>query len=224
MNAWQAGMIVARRRIACRSVVGALTGAALCVLGSAWLERGRPALLARADVLRGAAFGVVLPLLAYFLVARVVRTGPIGSAVQSLGRAGYNRRTAVVSVVFTVEALAAVAGACLAALGAWAATRGVSRDFAAVLLVGGAGGASYAALFCWGASLGSKGGGSLAMLGLDWLLGVSSSGWAMPWPRAHLRCLLGGDAVMGLPSSDSAWVLILLIVMATAWTAARTPP
>ena len=224
MNAWQAGMIVARRRFACRSVVAALIGAALCVLGSAWLERGRPVLVAREDVLRGAAFGLVLPLLAYFLVGLVVRMGPIGSAVQSLGRAGCNRRAAVVSVVFTVEALAAVAGACLAALGAWAATRGVSRDFAAILLVGAAGGASYAALFCWGASVGSKGGGRLAMLGLDWLLGVSSSGWAMPWPRAHLRCLLGGDTVMGLPPSGSALMLILLIVMVTAWTAARTPP
>jgi hypothetical protein len=218
-------MIVARRRMACRSVVGASTVAALCVLGGAWLERGRGGLLGRMDVLRGAAFGLALPLFVYFLVARVVRTGPIGSAVQSLGRAGYNRRAALVALVFTAEALAAVAGACLAALGAWVAAGNppVSR-LAAVLLVGGTGGASYAALFCWGASLGSKGGGRLAMLGLDWLLGASSSGWAMPWPRAHLRGLLGGDAVMGLSPSGSALVLILLILVATAWTTARTPP
>jgi hypothetical protein len=224
MSAWQAGMLVARRRIACRSVVATLGGAALCVLGSAWLERGRPAVLARADVLRGATFGLVLPLFTYFLVARVVRGGPIGSAVQPLGRVGCNRRAAVVSLVFTVAASAAVTGGSLAAVGAWAAAGGGLRDLATICWVGGVGGASYAGLFCWGASIGSKGGGKLAMLGLDWLLGVSSAGWAMPWPRAHLRCLLGGDAVLGLAPTGSALALVLLVLLATAWTAARTPP
>ena len=224
MSAWRAGMLVARRRIACRSVVVTLIGAALCVLGSAGLERGRPAVLGRADVLRGATFGLVLPLFTYFLVARVVREGPIGSAMQSLGRVGCNRRAAVVSLVFTVAASAAVTGASLAAVGAWAATGGGLRDLATICWVGGAGGASYAALFCWGASVGSKGGGRLATLGLDWLLGVSSAGWALPWPRAHLRCLLGGDAVLGLTPPASALVLVLLILTATTWTAARTPP
>jgi hypothetical protein len=224
MNAWLAGMIVARRRLACRSVAAASTVAALCVLGGAWLGHGRGGLLGRTDVLRTTVLGLVLPLFVYFLVARVVRNGPIVSAVQSLGRAGCNRRAALVAAAFTVEALAAAAGACLVALGTWVAMGGPSRDLAAVLLVGGAGGASYAALFWWGASLGSKGGGRLAMLGLDWLLGASSSGWAMPWPRAHLRSLLGGDAVVGLSPSGSALVLISLILVATAWTAARTPP
>ena len=224
MSAWRAGMLVARRRIACRSVLLTLVGAALCVLVSAWLERGRPAVVGRADVLRGATFGLVLPLFTYFLVARVVREVPIGSAVQSLGRAGCNRRAAIVSLVLTVAASAAVAGASLAVLSAWAALGGEARDLATICLVGGAGGASYATLFCWGASIGSKGGGKLAVLALDWLLGVSSAGWAMPWPRAHLRCLLGGDAVLGVAPPGSALVLVLLILMATTWTAARTPP
>jgi hypothetical protein len=223
MTAWRAGMLVAGRRIACRSVLLTLIGAVVCVLGSTWLERGRPAVLGRVDVLRGATFGLVLPLFTYFLVARVVREGPIGSAVQALGRVGCNRRTAVVSLVLTVAAAAAGAGASLAILGAWSATGGGARTLATIGWVGAAGGASYAALFCWGASIGSKGGGKLAMLGLDWLLGLSSAGWAMPWPRAHLRSLLGGEAVLGWAPPASALVLILLILMATTWTGARTP-
>ncbi len=217
MSAWQAGMLVGGRRITCRSGLWTFIGAALCVLGA-------PVVLPRTDVVRQATFGLVLPLFAYFLVARVVREGPIGSSVQSLGRVGYNRRAALLSLVLTVVTSAAVAGASFAALGEWATARSGAGHLATICLVGAAGGASYAALFCWGASVGSKGGGRLGVLGLDWLFGLTSAGWALPWPRAHLRSLLGGETVLGLAPPASALVLVLLILMATTWTAARTPP
>jgi hypothetical protein len=226
VNAWQAAMIVAGRRIASRSVALALLAGALCVAGSGWLERGHALALGRAGVLRGTTLGLVVPLMAFFLVARATHGGPLEAAVRSLGRAGCDRRIAVVALAFTVETFAAVAGACLAALGAWSAPvqAGALPGFGTILFVGAIGGTSYAALFVWGASLGSRGGGRPALLVLDWMLGVSSSAWGLPWPRAHLRCLLGGDAVIGMMPWGSALALVVLAVVATGWTAARTPP
>ncbi len=228
MNAWQAGMVVAGRRLVCRRGAVALLAAALCVVVGAWMERGRPLPVASAEVLRGITLGLVLPVFVYSVVARVSSTGALGSAVGPLARAGLSRRSLLLSVSLVVEALAAAAGAALALLAFWAVSRpdgsSAGLGLAAVLLLGAAAGASYAALFCWGATIGTKGGGKTVILGLDWVLGMSSSAWALPWPRAHLRNLLGGEAVLGLPSWASVVALILLIFVANGWTAARTPP
>jgi hypothetical protein len=81
------------------------------------------------------------------------------------------------------------------------------------------GGAAYASLFAFGASLGKRGWGRSVMLAIDWLLGVGSGFGAALTPRAHVRSLLGGSAVMEMSGRVSAACLVLLaLAFATAAT------
>ena len=76
--------------------------------------------------------------------------------------------------------------------------------------IGALGGAAYVAWFSLGSMWGKAGRGRLFLLAVDWVLGATTSAVAVPWPRAHLRSLLGGDLVVGLPAWQSSALLVVL--------------
>ena len=93
--------------------------------------------------------------------------------------------------------------------------------------VGALGGASYAAWLGVGSGLGRGGGGRLALLGLDWLLGASPAALAVGLPRAHLQNLLGSSAAAWPTQQSSSATLVVTCALLTAlatWGAARPGP
>jgi hypothetical protein len=87
--------------------------------------------------------------------------------------------------------------------------------------IGALGGVVYVTWFSLGALFGKGGRGRVYALGLDWILGSATSAMAMPWPRAHLRSLLGGELVLGLPGWQSTVALYLLAGVYLSLMAAR---
>jgi hypothetical protein len=57
----------------------------------------------------------------------------------------------------------------------------------------------------------------------DWVFGGGTSAIALPWPRAHVRALLGGPAPLGLTPSESALVLAALGLLASFAYLRRLP-
>jgi hypothetical protein len=161
--------------------------------------------------LTGAVFGWTIPLLAYAAVARVSRYGRLDEAAADLVRHGGNRRAIVASFVLMTAARVSVVGALLAALGVLVSSVGeaaaIRSDALTSAWIGALGGAAYVAWFSLGSLWGRAGRGRLLSLLLDWVLGATSTAIALPWPRAHLHCLLGGELVIGLPAWQSSVLL-----------------
>jgi hypothetical protein len=92
-----------------------------------------------------------------------------------------------------------------------------SANLLSIVWVGLLGGLAYAGCFGLAEALGGKLGRILFLAG-DWLLGSGTSLLALPWPRAHLRALLGGDAPLGLSARDAALCLIAItLTSALVW-------
>jgi hypothetical protein len=171
------------------------------------------------------AFGpLVLPLLAYALVGAVVGARSLSSAVAPLVAFGARPARAAAVALAVAAAACAVAGGLLAAgVDLWAhgsADPPLGPDAMASAYAGGLGGAAYAAWFALGASFGKRGGGRVALLLVDWVLGASDGAAALFTPRGHVRNLLGGTALMDLPERASAGALVAL-AMACALIAIR---
>jgi len=211
-----AGVDLARARLAQRSTRVALALALVFELGVALLERaeGRPGAADRA--LTGGAFGVALPLVCYFLVGQVTRGASLREALLPLTRHGLDRQ----SVSYGLTLPTAVVAACFAGLSGVlvvAVTRGASdpallTDAFTSLWIGLVAGAAYTAAFVGASGYGRRGQGRSWLLGADFLLGAGSSFLAFPWPKGHVRNLLGGDAVLEL-----SWASALLALLGTSF-------
>jgi hypothetical protein len=66
--------------------------------------------------------------------------------------------------------------------------------------------------------------GSTLLLVGDWLFGSGTSALSLPWPRGHLRALLGGTAPLGLSPRDAALCLLLIVLTSGALYVWRLPP
>ncbi len=169
--------------------------------------------------LTGATFGFAIPLVALALLCQVAPGVRIDEALLPLSRRGLNRRGATLGLLTTLSALSGLAGTILAVV-AVLATRGLAdprftSDLTASAWIGALGGAIYAWWFGLGASFGARGGGRWTLLLLDAALGMGTGALACPWPRSHLRNLLGADAVLGLPQWAAApWLGALLLLCA----------
>jgi hypothetical protein len=128
---------------------------------------------------------------------------------------------AVAVAVLASALVAAVAGAAVAAIAHGSSDPPLARDALTTAWVAGLGGAAYAALFALGASFGARGGGRVVVLVLDWVLGTGTGTSGLVAPRAHVRSLLGGDAVMALSGRASALALLALTVLFSALAVAR---
>jgi len=167
---------------------------------------------------------LVLPLLAYAIAGGVVGARSLSRSGAPLVAFGASpTRAAAVAVLVAVVACT-VGGACLAAavdiLAHGSADPPLGRDAMASAYAGGLGGAAYGAWFMLGASFGKQGGGRLALLVADWMLGAGDGAAALLTPRGHLRNLFGGPPPVDLPERASAAALVAFAI-ACALLAAR---
>jgi len=189
-----------------------------------WADAGAGA-AATDRTLTGATFGIAIPLGALALLGRVAPGVRLDESVLPLSRRGADRRGAALGLLAAVSLVAAIIGTILA-LVAVLATRGptdprFASDLVASAWIGGLGGAIYAWWLGFGASFGARGGGRWALLLLDATLGMGTGALALPWPRAHLRNLLGAEAVLGLPQWAAAPWLGALLLLCALGAAAR---
>jgi hypothetical protein len=197
------------------------------VLVAALLHRRVAPARAADHALVAAVFGLALPLLAYVTLTQLTSGARLEAALVPVARHGGNRRLSVAGVVLTASVWLAALGGVLAAVAVLCA-RGPSdpklmSDLLSSTWLGALGGACYAAWFSLGSMLGKAGGGRLALLLLDWLLGAGSTALAAPWPRGHLRNLLGSEPVLHMPQWSALAVIVLLTISCATWAVMRTP-
>lgn len=200
----------ARQRLGTRWLAIRGFGAVLiCSLG-VFIERQADAALAADNALLGVTLGLCIPFLGWRLASRLV--GPDFTAASApLARIGIDRKRLALGWALYLSVVLAAAGAILGGL-----TTVLGQYHPASLpantltsaWVGALGGLTYGAYFASARRLGPRVG--AAALLADWILGSGMGFMAAPWPRAHLRSLLGGEAVLGATQPVSAVVLVLL--------------
>jgi len=178
------------------------------------------------DALQTAFGALALPLLAFAVVGVTLGGDGLARSVRSVVAFGaVPARAALAEVLVAVAAsalLASVVGILVATLSHGSSDPPLARDVLATAWIAALGGAAYASLFALGASFGARGGGRAWLLALDWMLGASDGSSGILTPRAHVRSLLGGDAVASLSNVASAGMLVLLAVGFAALAVARS--
>jgi len=185
---------------------------------------------AQLRLLQGVAFGLVLPLLAHSASGRLGARLPELMAL-TWPRYGGDRRRYVLGRL-AVPALLSGAISALAgvlALGLGSATGAATAELPpsllnllAVIWIAVLGGVAYVACL----SLAHRAAGNvgrLVFLIADWVFGSGVSALALPWPRAHVRALLGGAAPLGLPPRDCAIALAAIGLLASLVYLRRLP-
>jgi hypothetical protein len=226
MNGFGLGVLLARERLRGLGapLVLALSCAAVYAIGV--LERRHDAAGAADSTLTGAAFGVALPILAYLLCDRVCAGQGLARSVDVIARHGANRRAAVLGLLLATALCMALACALLASAALLAAgapgSSAFGRDLRISIGIALLSGGVYALWFGFASLFGKRGGGRKWALFTDFVFGAGSSLLALPWPRGHVRNLLGGTPVHAL-SQPSAWLALALIGGASlAFVALRT--
>ena len=219
-----AGVDLARERLRQRSTRVACALALSFELGVALLERAQGRVGAADRALTGGAFGVALPLVCYFLVGQVTASSSLREALFPLARHGLDRRSLTLGLALPPAAVAA-AFAALGSLAVVLATRlpgdpKLAADAFTSVWIGLVSGGAYVAAFIGASAFGSRGQGRSWLLAADFLLGAGDSLLAFPWPKGHVRNLLGGSAVLEL-SQLGALVALLGTSFAFLWLGAR---
>jgi len=207
-----------------RGIVGALPlvlGLLLCAL-SAWLERTFHPAHALDRALVRDSFGLWLPLSAFAVVRRASAGGRLDSLVRGIVRHAGNRRLALGGASLTLGGILAVTGACFAGVTVLAARPsggvGLARELIVSGWVGALAGACYATWLAFASQLGKRGRRG-ALLVTDLIFGSSLGAWALPFPRAHVRNLLGGAPLLELTQGASSALLIgsIVLLLAISW-------
>lgn len=207
-----AGAGLAKERLVRGNTGVACALALMFELGVALLERAHGRVGAADRALVGGAFGIALPLLTYFLVSRAAAGTSLREAVSPLARHGLSRRSLSVGLTLP-PALVAGVFAALSGVLVVAVTRGLGdprlgMDALTSFWIGLVAGPAYVAAFTGASALGRAGRGRIWLLLADFVLGAGDSFLAFPWPKAHVRNLLGGSATLEL--SQLAALLALL--------------
>lgn len=227
MSALSAGAKLGVVRLASGRSALALALAGFLVLLGALLERRAASLGAADRALSGIVFGIVIPLLAWGAVARATAARKLEDAVRELARHGADRRWSIAGMLLAPTVVMALSTALLAAfavlLTRWPADPRLGSDLIASGWVGLLAGIAYTAWFALGSTLGRSGGGRGVLLVLDWIFGTGASLLALPWPRAHIRNLLGAEPVLGLPQWSATLALTLLGLVCVSAALFRTP-
>lgn len=189
----------------------------------ALLERRADPAFACDRALLGPAFGLLLPLGCFSLARSLFRSG-VEPALAPFASLGVDRRTVLVgrALVLLLAGLALAVLLGLSVLAVAGPTASWPRELWAIVWVAGLAGMAYGALLLLGVALGRHGL-WLLLLG-DWLLGSGSGWFALPWPRAHVRSLLGGESVLWLSQPTSAVLLLGLVALWLVVSVVRTPP
>lgn len=222
-----AGADLARARLR-QSPTGVACGLSLAfVLGVALLERAQGRVGAADRALAGGAFGVALPLLCFFLVSRACGAQSLREAVAPLARHGLDRRSLALGLALP-PALVAAAFAALGGVLVVCVTRGFAdpalfRDIVASAWIGLVAGPPYVAAFVGFSALGRAGRGRTWLLLADFVLGAGNSFVAFPWPKAHVRNLLGGSAPLELSQLAALLALVGMSLAFLSLGALRSP-
>jgi len=214
MSSARLGVRLARERLrGVAPLLVAVFAAALTYALSAF-NRGTDGFEAADGALEGPVFGLIVPILAYFLVERVCDSQRLDHAVDAIARYGADRRHVVVGLLLSSALLLALFSVVLTWLGLFAAHGGFGHDFfsdaRASTGVAFLAGAVYVPWFGFASLFGPRGGGRKWALGCDFVLGAGSSALGSPCPRGHIRNLLGGSPALDL-SQHGAWFALLLI-------------
>jgi len=215
-----AGVDLARQRLAQRSTSVACLLALSFELGVAVLERGQGRMGAADRALTGGAFGIALPLLCYFLVGRVCASASLREAVAPLARHGMDRRALSLGLAVP-PALLAAAFAAISSILVVLITRGwgdgkLLGDTLTSIWIGAVSGLAYVVAFVGASAYGRAGRGRSWLLAADFVLGAGDSFLAIPWPKAHVRNLLGGTPALEL-SQLGALLALLGMSFAFLW-------
>jgi hypothetical protein len=219
----QAGLALARSRLREPGTLSACALALCFELGVALLERAQGRVGAADRALTGGAFGIALPLLCYFMVHRVCSGLSLRTALNPLARHGMSRYALALGLTIP-PALVAGAFAALSGVAVVAVTRGAGdplllRDTATCVWIGLVSGVAYTVALVGASAYGQRGQGRVGLLSADFLLGAGSSFLALPWPKGHVRNLLGGAPVLQL-SQLSALLVLLGTSFACLWLGA----
>jgi hypothetical protein len=222
----------ARQAIGTTLAVTVAMASWLCVVVAGLLERPSGYAISghrEPSLLEAATFGIVLPLASYALCARLGTTREALMSEHWARHGSSRRRYALGRIAFTAALGAALTIS--SAVLAFALSRvvlipapaGGIAGLAAIIAVAALGAVGYAAGFSLAQLVGGIWGRTL-FLALDWALGSSAGVAALPWPRAHLRSLLGGPAVLGMSAAQAAQFLVCLALVSALVYARRVPP
>jgi hypothetical protein len=205
------GARVALRRLGGRSTLFITLGAvSFCTL-AAWAERHANATTAASNALRGAGFGLAIPLAVLSLVTVALARTRLEEAVDGVAILGGNRRAAVVGALAATSLIAALLGTVIATTTAMIAHNQIHgamlSDAWTAAWIGGLTGAVYAFYFGAFSSVGKRGGGRIVGLLGDLILGPLTGTAAVLFPRAHALNLLGAAPVLELPQLASTAIL-----------------
>ncbi len=226
MKSALAGVTAALTRLRQPAAAVAPTVALVFVVVAALLQRRVSPSRAADHTLVAAVFGLALPLLAHATLTQLTRGARLEAVLVPVARHGGSRRQGVAGVVVTAAVWLASLGGILAGLAVLVA-RGTGdpklvSDLLSSVWLGALGGACYAAWFSLGSMWGASGGGRLVLLLLDWVLGSGATALAAPWPRGHLRNLLGSEPVLHMPQWSALAAVLLLTMACAAWAVLRT--
>lgn len=209
-----------------RVAVGVALALAAVALGAA-LERRISAARAADHALTGVAFGLALPLLAYGAWVQVTVRSRLDRSLWELGRWGTPRRRTAVGLLAATSLWLGICGAVLACaavlIGRAVGDPALARDLYTSGWIGLLGGVAYGCWFGCAATFGPRGGGRLLALLADWVLGSGASVLAMPWPRGHLRNLLGAQPVLHMSQGAALAAVGVLGLAAAAVALWRVP-
>lgn len=217
MTSLSMGARVARKRLVTSTSLLAMGGGVALGAVCAAIERASSALHAADRTLAGAACGLLLPIGAYLLVERFCSGRRLDEALGAVTRRGANGRACALGTLVVIATVAAAFASAVALVSVLFA-RGAADptwvlDTAQTVPIAILGALAYMSLFAMGSQFGRRGQGRTVLLALDWLLGSGTSMLALPWPRGHLRNLLGSQPVLGIGQSlASAFLLVLTLV------------
>jgi hypothetical protein len=181
-------------------------------------------------LLQGLVFGLVLPLTVFAVSGRLGGRLPELMASAWARYGGDRRKYALGRQALAAAlpgAITASAGVLAIGLGSAVSAPGVAlpvsvANLFTVIWIALLGGLSYGACFGLVQSYAGRTGGTLFLVA-DWVFGSGTSSLAMPWPRGHLRALIGGAAPLALSPRDAALSLFVIALAATALYARRLP-
>lgn len=178
------------------------------------------------DALQAGVFGIALPLAAYLTAEAILQRKTLDQAARGVARYGVSGRLAGLGLILALAAVligSALLG-CTAALAAAYPTHDSKFiwDLFRSLPIAVTAGAAYAGWYALASCFGAHGGGRKWLLGLDWILGASDGFLAAPWPRGHVRNLLGGSPVLELSQGGALGVLLLGTSLAVLAAVARS--
>jgi hypothetical protein len=158
-----------------------------------------------------ALFGVILPLLTVGAVSLASGAERLETGAWSVARYGHARGevafgTLIASLVLTIVLSLGLATAGLVI--AYGGRVGLAADLTLTLPIAALGSAAYFGWIALGATFLRRGHGRWAAFFLDLVFGAGTGAFALPFPRGHLRSLVGGEAVLDLSQSASSAALL----------------